>query len=194
MLHLGGQVNRCNMLLLDSARVHANASTSFHGSRLNGLQPGVNQPNMTENDRRVFRLKDYVRWGDVDPAGIIRWDAYTRFFELAEAEFFRDLGIPYRQIFQRFKVGLPRRVMHIDFESAPVLDEQLEVCVYVSNVGTTSMTMNFDIYGDAGVVRAAGYLVLVCVDAGGMIKRPWPPELLGLIEPFRMSTAEARDH
>ena len=148
---------------------------------------------MTPNDQRLFRLKEYVRWGDVDPAGIIRYDAYTRFFELAESEFFRALGLPYRAIFQRLKVGIPRRVMHIDFLSAPVLDEELEVRVYISQVGTTSMTMNFDIYGDGAALRAAGYLVLVCVDAGGgMNKRPWPQELLELVAPHRMSTVEAR--
>lgn len=145
--------------------------------------------------RIPFRLREYVRWGDVDPAGIIRYDAYTRFFELAESEFFRSLGLPYRAIFQRLHVGIPRRVMHIDFVSPPVLDEELEVSVYLSHVGTTSMTMNFDFHGDGGVLRAMGYLVLVCVDAGGggeMSKRPWPPELLEYVEPYRMSTEQAR--
>lgn len=140
-----------------------------------------------------FRIRDYVRWGDVDPAGIIRYDAYTRFFELAESEFFRNLGLPYREIFGRFKIGIPRRVMHIDFVSPPVLDEELEVRVYVSQVGTTSMTMNFDVYGDRGAMRASGYLVLVCVSSdGAMVKRSWPEELLRLVQPFVMSPEEAR--
>ena len=150
---------------------------------------------MSPNNQTLFRLKEYVRWGDVDPAGIIRYDAYTRFFELAESEFFRSLGLPYRAIFQRLKISIPRRVMHMDFLSAPVLDEELEVRVFISHVGTTSMTMNFDIYGDADALRAVGYLVLVCVDAdGGMHKRPWPTELLELVAPHRMSTDEARSH
>lgn len=148
---------------------------------------------MTPSEHRPFQLKEYVRWGDVDPARIIRYDAYTRFFELAESEFFRALGLPYRAIFERLKVGIPRRVMHIDFISAPVLDEELEVRVYISHVGITSMTMNFDFYGDGTALRAAGYLVLVCVDAGGMKKRPWPEELLQLVAPFRMSADEARE-
>ena len=148
---------------------------------------------MSQNGQALFRVKEYVRWGDVDPAGIIRYDAYTRFFELAESEFFRALGLPYRAIFQQLKVGIPRRVMHIDFISAPVLDEELEVRVFISQIGTTSMTMNFDIYGDEARLRATGYLVLVCVDADGrMNKRPWPTELLELVAPHRMSTDEAR--
>ena len=144
-------------------------------------------------DHKPFTLREYVRWGDVDPAGIIRYDAYTRFFELAESEFFRARGLPYGQIIRGFKVGIPRRVMHVDFLSPPVLDEELEVRVYVSAIGTTSMTMNFDVYGDGGVMRAAAYLVLVCVDAGGQTrKRPWPDELRALVEPYLMSPDEAR--
>ncbi|MFN8571538.1 MAG: acyl-CoA thioesterase [Gemmatimonadaceae bacterium] len=146
-----------------------------------------------EHQQAPFRLREYVRWGDVDPARIIRYDAYTRFFELAESEFFRSLGYPYRAIFETLGVGIPRRVMHMDFVSPPVLDEQLEVSVYISQVGTTSMTMNFDFHGDGGRLRATGYLVLVCVDAGeGMHKRPWPPALRSAVAPYCMSSDEAR--
>ena len=104
---------------------------------------------------RPFVLHEYVRWGDVDPAGIIRWDAYTRFYELGESELFRAVGLPYRAIFRQFGIGLPRRVLHMDFVTPPVLDEHLEVRVYVSDVGTTSLTMNFDVYGTGGVLRSA---------------------------------------
>ncbi|HSA57862.1 MAG TPA: thioesterase family protein [Gemmatimonadaceae bacterium] len=143
---------------------------------------------------RPFVLHEYVRWGDVDPAGIIRWDAYTRFYELGESELFRAVGLPYRAIFRQFGIGLPRRVLHMDFVTPPVLDERLEVRVYVSDVGTTSLTMNFDVYGPGGTLRSAGYLVLVCVPAGTeeIRKRPWPPEFLALLEPYRVSVAAAR--
>lgn len=139
-----------------------------------------------------FVVREYVRWSDVDPAGIIRYDAYTRFMELGESELFRSLGIPYRTFFTRFGVSVPRRVMHMEFTSPPTLDERLEVAVYVSEVGTTSMTMNFDIYGDEGVMRMYGLLVLVCVSPEGMRKEPWPVELLSIIDKHRLTVAEAR--
>jgi acyl-CoA thioester hydrolase len=141
-----------------------------------------------------FVVHEYVRWGDVDPAGIIRWDAYTRFYELAESELFRSVGIPYSAIFRRFGIGLPRRVMHIEFLSPPVLDECLEVRAYVSAVGTTSLTLNFDVYGEGGVLRSTGYLVLVCVASGegGVRKQPWPREFLDLIAPYCMTVEQAR--
>jgi len=142
---------------------------------------------------KTFVVREFVRWGDVDPAGIIRYDAYTRFFEIAEGDFFRTLGLKYRELFTRLGVGIPRRVMHIDFLSPPVLDEELEVHVYVSQMGETSMTLNFDFYGPSRVPRAIGYLVVVCVTAdGNMVKRSWPPELRELIRPYILSVEDAR--
>lgn len=141
-----------------------------------------------------FVIREYVRWSDVDYAGIIRYDAYLRFMALAEAEMFRELGITSSQMEERFDCTIPRRAMHVDFESAPKLDEQLEVQAYVSKVGTTSMTLQFDVYGgaNADVMRATGYLVIVCVQRGTMRSRTWSPEFLSLISPRRLSIDEAR--
>ena len=139
-----------------------------------------------------FVVREYIRWGDVDPMGIIRYDAYTRFYELGESELWRALGVPHSAFLSRFGITLPRRVMHMDFVSAPVLDERLEVRTYVSQVGTTSLTLNF--YGNGGVLRSTGYLVLVCVAAGvpKITKTPWPEEFIRLVEPYRMSVEAAR--
>jgi acyl-CoA thioester hydrolase len=139
-----------------------------------------------------FTTAEYVRWGDVDPAGIIRYDAYTRLMELGESELFRSLGISYREFAFRYDFSIPRRAMHLDFESPPTLDERLEIVVYISRVGHTSLTLSFDFYGEAGIVRATGTLVLVCVTRATMIKRPWPEEFLASIDRYRMTVAEAR--
>lgn len=142
--------------------------------------------------RSPFIVHEYVRWSDVDYAGIIRYDAYTRFMELGESELFRSIGIPYGEFIHRFDFEIPRRSMHVDFESPPMLDEQIEVATYISHVGTTSLTLNFDFYGAAGVVRATGHLVLVCVPKGTRRGAPWPREFVDRLEPFRLTTEEAR--
>lgn len=144
--------------------------------------------------RAPFVIRDRIRWSDVDPARIIRYDAYTRFFELAESELFRSVGIAYTDIFTKFDIGLPRRVLHMDFLSAPILDEELEVVTYVSEVRTTSLTLSFDVYGAGGVNRMNGYMVLVCTpaDPGDLRKRPFPPEFLSRLDRYRLSVEEAR--
>ena len=55
-----------------------------------------------------FIIEEYVRWSDVDYAGIIFYGAYVRFFEIAETELFRACELPYRAMFDRFNIYLPR--------------------------------------------------------------------------------------
>lgn len=139
-----------------------------------------------------FVIHEYVRWGDVDYAGIIRYDAYTRFMELAEAELLRSVGISHRDFKGRFDFTIPRRAMHIDFESPPGLDERLTVLAYIPRVGTTSLTLAFDFFGDGGAVRATGSLVLVCADHAHQRSRPWPQDFLDLLAPYRIGPEAAR--
>lgn len=144
-----------------------------------------------------FIIHERVRWGDCDPMGIIRYDAYTRFFELGESEMFRSLGIGYASFADRFGITLPRRVMHLEYPSPPRLDDRLELVVYISEVGGSSLRLNFDAFGEGGAMRMEGFLVLVCVhdgpDRGDAIRvTRWPPAFLEAIEPYRLGVGEAR--
>ena len=47
-----------------------------------------------------FSVEEYVRWEDIDAAGIINYQAYLRFFGLAEVELFRSCGLSYRRLFE----------------------------------------------------------------------------------------------
>jgi len=96
-------------------------------------------------------------------------------------------------VFDRYNVFLPRRVVHSEFYYPPRLDDRLRVATYVGKVGTTSMTLNFDVLlADSGKLTAAGWMVLVCVDRQGLRPRPIPPALLAALAPHSLSVAEAR--
>jgi len=140
----------------------------------------------------VIVVSDRVRWGDVDFARIVRYDAFARFYDLAEAELYRAAGYPLLEAFERFDMLLPRRVLHAEFHAPARLDDLLHVRAYVSHVGTTSLTINFDIYhADGGPLCAAAYLVLVCVGRDDLAKRPLPAELVAAVGPYRMSADDA---
>ena len=141
-----------------------------------------------------FVVSEFVRWGDIDLAGIICYGAYIRFFELAETEIFRAAGLPFKEMFERYDIWLPRKVMHTEFHSPALLDERLAVVTYFTRIGTTSLTINFDVM-DAGrdLVHATAYQVLVCVTRDGLAKRPLPGEIVEAITPWVMTPAEARE-
>lgn len=92
-----------------------------------------------------FTIEERVRWGDVDAAGIIFYGAYIRFFEFAETELFRAVGLPYSVMFEELDVWLPRVHLECDFHHAAKLDDLLEVSVYVGRFGNKSMRLDFEV-------------------------------------------------
>lgn len=139
-----------------------------------------------------FIIDEYVRWSDVDFAGIIFYGAYVRFFEIAETELFRACGLAYAQVFDRYDIFLPRKAVHSEFFSPARLDDRLRVAAYVGRVGTKSMTLNFDVLGEGPALWAAGWQVLVCVDRKQLKPRPLPAGLLTALAPHTLPTAAAR--
>ncbi|HEV2750438.1 MAG TPA: thioesterase family protein [Gemmatimonadales bacterium] len=140
-----------------------------------------------------FVIEEYVRWSDVDFAGIIFYGSYVRLFEIAETELFRACGLAYAKVFDRYDIFLPRKVVHSEFYWPARLDDRLRVATYVGRVGTKSMTLNFDVLrDDRATLGAAGWMVLVCVDRKGLKPRPLPDGLLAALAPHTLTSPEAR--
>jgi len=95
----------------------------------------------------------------------------------------------YHDMVERHAVTLPRKVMHAEFITPARLDERLEIRTYVSAVGRTSLTLNFDMFADDGTPRAKGHLVLVAVDASSLEKRPLPADLIDRLARHTVLTA-----
>jgi YbgC/YbaW family acyl-CoA thioester hydrolase len=123
-----------------------------------------------------FTIKERVRWGDVDAARIIFYGAYIHFFEFAETELFRAVGLPYGVMFDELGIWLPRVHLECDFHRAARLDDLLEVSVYVWRFGTKSMRLNFEVRRTEApdVVVATGKYVLVAVKRGEFKPTPVP--------------------
>ena len=140
-----------------------------------------------------FVIEEYVRWSDVDFAGIIFYGSYVRLFEIAETELFRACGLAYAKVFDRYDIFLPRKAVHSEFYWPARLDDRLRVATYVGRVGTKSMTLNFDVLrDDRPTLGAAGWMVLVCVDRKRLKPRPLPDGLLAALAPHTLTSTEAR--
>lgn len=144
-------------------------------------------------NKAPFVINEYVRWSDVDHAGIIFYGAYVRFFEIAETELFRAAGVPYGDVFNRFNIWLPRVHLNCDFHHPTRLDDHLHVAVYFTRFGTSSVTINFDVlHAGKNVLAASALEVLVCVDRDHLRKRPLPDELRKRLEPYMLDIPQAR--
>ncbi len=131
-----------------------------------------------------FSIEEYVRWSDVDAAGIVCYGAFVRFVEVAETELFRAAGMPYSKVFDSFDCWLPRVHLAADFHAPARLDEKLRVSAFVKALGNTSVTLGFWI-DNLGKTRIAEFeIVLVCTDRTTFAKRPLPAELRAALSRF----------
>jgi YbgC/YbaW family acyl-CoA thioester hydrolase len=132
-----------------------------------------------------YCIEERVRWGDVDAASIIFYGAYIRFFEFAETELFREVGLPYSVMFDELDVWLPRAHLECDFKRAARLDDLLEVCVYVGKIGTKSLHLNFEVYrkSEEGLIANARF-VLVAVKRDTFETVSLPKALIERLAPY----------
>src|SRR5437588_4610199 len=141
------------------------------------------------NQSAKFTIEERVRWVDVDAASIIFYGSYIRFFEIAETELFRAVGLPYGKVFDELNIWLPRVHLECDFLRAPKLDDLLEVSVYVGKIGRTSLRLNFEVRRkhDDGKIEedliATAHFVLVSARRDTLEPVPVPEELRRALEP-----------
>jgi len=136
-------------------------------------------------DYHKFTIEERVRWGDVDAARIIFYGAYIHFFEFAETELFRAVGLHYGTMFDELGIWLPRVHLECDFRSAARLDDLLEVSVYVGRFGTKSMRLNFEVRrkNEADLIATA-HFVLAAVKQDTFETIPIPNELRERLAPY----------
>lgn len=134
-----------------------------------------------------FRVSEYVRWSDVDMAGIICYGAYVRFFEIVETELFRAIGLPFAEVFERFDFWLPRAQLHFDFRRPALLDERLDVEAWIGRIGSSSLRLNFEVRKTTPQreLTAEGHAVLVAVARHDLRPIPLPPEVVAALAPYR---------
>jgi acyl-CoA thioester hydrolase len=132
-----------------------------------------------------YRIEERVRWGDVDAARIIFYGAYIRFFEIAETELFRAVGLPYGVMFDELDIWLPRAHLECDFRRAAQLDDLLEVSAYVGRVGAKSLRLDFEVRrnGEDDLVAEA-HFILVAVRRTTFESVPVPEELKRRLAPY----------
>ena len=137
---------------------------------------------------KKFTIEERVRWGDVDAARIIFYGAYIHFFEFAETELFREVGLAYGEMFDELKIWLPRVHLECDFRRVARLDDLLEVSVYVGRFGTKSMKLNFEVRrkeknGEKELIATA-HFVLAAVKQDTFETVPIPAELRERLIPY----------
>jgi acyl-CoA thioester hydrolase len=138
-----------------------------------------------------FTIEERVRWGDVDAARIIFYGAYIRFFEFAETELFRAVGLPYSVMFDELDIWLPRAHLECDFRRAAQLDDLLQVSVFVGRIGTKSLRLDFEVRRQGETeLTASAHFVLVAVRRNTFESVSVPDEIRQRLAPYTVISDE----
>ncbi len=115
--------------------------------------------------RATVRVR--VPFVDVDSSDRIHFTAVMRYWEVAEHELMRGIGMPYATALR--EVAFPRVHVSADFRGGILFDDLLDVEARVAHVGRTSWTVAFTArHADAGPdapILAEGRMTIVAMDA-----------------------------
>ena len=123
-----------------------------------------------------------VMWSDTDPAGIVWFGVFFRYFEHAEEDLYRRLGSDRTALLRRLHIFMPRTSLQSGFRSPAKLGDQIEVGVGIAEITERRIGFAFDIHerGSGRLICEASYRV-ACVDATTFETRPFPDEVVSLL-------------
>jgi 4-hydroxybenzoyl-CoA thioesterase len=88
-----------------------------------------------------------VRFGDVDRAGIVYYPVIFHYLHVAQEDFFAEyVGVPYHRLIEEEGLGFPTVSDSTQFYKPLKYGDSLEVVVYISKVGRSSVTFEFAVY------------------------------------------------
>lgn len=123
-------------------------------------------------------------WADTDPAGIVWFGVFFRYFENAEEELFRRLGSDRTALLAALGIFMPRTSLQSRFRSPARLGDEIAVGVGVSSITARRVEYAFDVRerATARVICEASYRI-ACVDAKTFTPRDTPAEIVELLTP-----------
>ncbi len=113
-----------------------------------------------------------VEWGDCDPADIVFFPNYFRWFDASTAHHFKAAGLPKPDLLRRFEVvGFPMRTTRADFHAPAVHGDLLWIETEITRFGRSSFDVIHRVKnGDVLSVEGFETRVLVRRDEGGALR------------------------
>jgi acyl-CoA thioester hydrolase len=124
-----------------------------------------------------FRLPIQVRFRDLDSLKHVNNAVYLTYLEIARIEYWKALR------FESVRPSMLLARVEIDYVKPVLFDDQVEVAVRVSEFGTKSFVMPFEILAN-GTVAAKGSSVLVWFDHAANVSVVIPDSARATIQAF----------
>jgi YbgC/YbaW family acyl-CoA thioester hydrolase len=137
---------------------------------------------MKRQDFRFFhRLR--VRWAEVDMQKIVFNAHYLMYFDTAVTDYWRALALPYEQAMHQLGGELYVKKATVEFHASARCDDQLDVAMKCSRIGTSSMVFTGAIFrGEQLLITSE--LIYVFADPVTQTSRPVPDGLRRILTAY----------
>ena len=136
-----------------------------------------------EDFRYSFKLR--VRWGECDAQGIVFNAQYMNYIEVAQAEYFRNLGMAHYSLDVRRRFDLATVKATIEYLAPARVDDLLDISIGVCRLGNSSITFRTEMYlhGTASPCNRAE-IIYANFDANTGVPRRIPEDIRATVQAF----------
>ena len=105
-----------------------------------------------------------VRYGETDQMGIVYHGNYPSYFEVARIEFFREIGLPYKDL-EGKGIILPVIDLQVKFIQSAFYDDELAIKAILKEIPTgVRLQFHYEIYNQEQKLLTTGQTTLAFVD------------------------------
>jgi acyl-CoA thioester hydrolase len=122
-----------------------------------------------------------IVYADTDRMGVVYYANYLVLFERGRTEWFRSLGVRYRDLEEKQRIFMPAMASHVEYLAAARYDDLIKVRTFLSEMGHAHVTFGSEIYDEAGKLIAKGWVKLAVVNLLWK-PTPLPADLLELLK------------
>ena len=139
---------------------------------------------MSRQDFR-FSCVVRVRWAECDAQGIVFNGAYINYLEVAQAEYFRNLGFVLYDPDGRRHFDTATVKATLEYLSPARVDDMMDIYWKVERIGNASLTTRCEIYNRAsGDLLLRAEVIYVDYDSDAGVSRRVPDDLRTLVETY----------
>ncbi len=133
---------------------------------------------------KTFKVLIRVSWVDTDAAQVVHFSNFFRYFEKAEEEFYRSLGVSFSTATER-GLWFPRVESFCQYHKPARFNDLLRVELVVEEMLEKSVKYGFIVFNDAsGEQLAQGYVVLVAASTQTGKAIAVPQDFAEKLKPF----------
>ena len=110
------------------------------------------------------KAKIRVRYKDTDRMGVVYYGNYLTFFEVARAEFMRDLGFPYSYLeTEGFTLVVTEAAAK--YHANVGCDAMINIKTMIAEMGKVRIRFDYRVFHEEDLLLVTGYTVHACINA-----------------------------